>query len=148
MRCAILFIFGAVAILPASAQDRKIAQDKSMLFGTWKVAAEERDGRRLRAKEIGVRMVLISPTTLVFQDGEGQTDMAARYDLDSSTKPWQIALTFTKGEHKGKKTKGIVQFEFEAATLRVCYGKPGEDAPEDFTSKQNQSYFTLQPAGK
>jgi len=146
MRRTMLVVVGIISVvmLRATASEPANDQDKSKLIGTWNVTAEEKDGRQQTAEAINGKSVKITANTITCQGKDGKSDMAARYELDTSTKPWRIDLNCTEGEHKGKTVKGIVQLDGD--TLRICHAKPDENAPTEFTTKENQCCFTLKRA--
>jgi len=129
------------------AEDREAkADDKNAakLIGTWNVTAEEKDGKKQAAASVKDRQVKITRDMITCYDKDKKVEMAGKYELDTSTKPWQITVTCTEGDNKDKKVKGIVKLNDDS--LQVCYTKPGEDAPKEFKTKDGQCCVTLERA--
>jgi uncharacterized protein (TIGR03067 family) len=116
-------------------------QDTAKLQGTWTVVSAEKDGKQETADSVKDKQVRITSNTMTCVDKSGKTEMAAQYRVNTSTKPWQIEMTVTEGEHKGKKMKGIV--ELSGDTLRICHAEPDKEAPREFKAKEDQCSLTL-----
>jgi len=146
MRRKMLVVVGIISVvmLRATAAEPANDQDKSKLIGTWNVTTEEKDGRQQSADAINGKTVRITKDTITCYSKDGKAEMTARYELDTSAKPWRVEVNFTEGENKGKTAKGILQLNGD--TLRCCHAKPGEPAPTEFTTKENQSSMTLKRA--
>src|SRR5207302_7334040 len=86
------------------AEDKK---DAAKVVGTWSVTAEEKDGKQQTADGIKDKQVKITRDTITCMDKDRKTDMACKYEIDSTRTPWMITMTCTEGEHKGKTLKGI-----------------------------------------
>jgi uncharacterized protein (TIGR03067 family) len=106
----------------------------------------EKDGREETAASLKGKQVRITRDTITWYDQDRKTEMAARYEVNTSRTPWQVEMTCTEGEHKGKKVKGIMQLEGD--TLRICYAKPDKDAPTTFKTATDQCCFTLKRAAR
>ena len=123
--------------LPATAAD-----DKEKLVGTWMVTSMEKDGKQQTAEVNKDKTVKITADTITCTGKDGKCDMASRYTLDTSAKPWQATFNCTEGEYKGKTMKGIVKLEGD--TLQICFSNPDEAAPTDFkASDAKQCSITL-----
>jgi uncharacterized protein (TIGR03067 family) len=117
------------------------AEDKEKLVGTWTVTASEKDGKRATATDVKGKTVKITADNITCYDGT-KTDMACRYTVDTSSKPWKVEMTCTEGEHKDKKLQGIASLDGD--TLRICFSKPDKDAPTEFKTADGQCSFTLE----
>ena len=51
------------------------------------------------------KQVKITRDTITCMDKDRKTDMACKYEIDSTRTPWMITMTCTEGEHKGKTLK-------------------------------------------
>ena len=126
----------------AWAEDAK--KDAAKMIGTWNVVAEEKDGKEQAAEGIKGRQVRITRDTISCFDKERKSEMVAKYELDTTKKPWRVEFTGTEGEHKGKKFLGIAELQDD--TLRICFAKPDKDAPSGFKSMEDQCCCTLKRA--
>ena len=63
----------------------------------------------------------------------GQPFFKAQLTLDPSKTPKTIDYEMTSGFTKGKRQLGI--YELEGDTLKSCFGSPGAERPNDFTTK-------------
>jgi uncharacterized protein (TIGR03067 family) len=139
-----LLVAGVLALVAsAKAEDTK---DASKLVGTWTVASAEKDGKAEASTDVKGKQVTITRDTITCTDKDGKTDMVCEYTADTSRTPWQLDLTCTKGENKGKKIKAIASLDGD--TLKVCHGKPGDDAPTGFKTAENQCCMVLKRAEK
>ena len=129
--------------LQVPAEDKKNA---AKLVGTWTVMAAEKDGKQETAEGVKDKQVKITRDTITCMDKDRKTDMACKYEIDTSRTPWVVTMTCTEGEHKGKTLKGIAELQDD--TLKVCYSHPDKDAPADFKTKEGQCCFTLKRAGQ
>lgn len=119
------------------------AEDKEKLVGTWKVTASEKDGKRATATDLKEKTVKITADTITCNDG-AKTEMACRYTVDTSSKPWKVEMTCTEGEFKDKKLQGIATLDGD--TLKICFSKPDKDAPTEFKTSDGQCCHTLERA--
>ena len=130
--------FALVLAIQALAEEK----DASKLIGTWTVTSEESGGTKVSADKLKGRQVKITRDTITCTSADGKTEMACRYEVDTSKTPWQLTMNCTEGEHKGKKVQGIA--ELEGDTLKLCYSKPDTDAPTRFDgSKEGQCCVML-----
>jgi uncharacterized protein (TIGR03067 family) len=111
------------------------------------VTACSKDGKTQAKADFKDKTVKITKDTLTCYDSAKKAEMECTYDVDTSGKTWTITMKSTKGEHKGKTLKGIANLDGD--TLKVCFAKPGEDAPTTFaTTKDGQCSLTLTRAEK
>ena len=136
---AVLVVFSLfAAVLSQSAagdaKEEAVAKDLLAFKGTWRMNSKEVDGKKFSEEEI--------KDVIATTDGSGRCWVRRGDKLigegtakfDPTTQPKSIDVTFTAGEHKGKTTQGI--YEFEGDTFRVCITRPDRDGrPTEFSAK-------------
>jgi uncharacterized protein (TIGR03067 family) len=127
-------------------KDSKDSKDATRMVGTWTVMAEEKDGKKQTADEVRDKHVKITRDTITCTDKADKTDMACRYEVDTSKTPWQITANCTEGEYKGKTLKGIVLLDGD--NLYLAFAKPDKEAPTDFKTKADQFSVALKRSDK
>jgi uncharacterized protein (TIGR03067 family) len=135
-------MLAAAALLVLVAPAWADSKDASKLIGTWRVASAEKDGKVQTAADVKGRQVKITRDTITCYDKDGKVEEAGRFTLNTSKTPWQVELTCTDGEHKGKTVKGIMSLDGD--TLKFCHAKPDQDAPTTFKTKDGQCSVTLE----
>lgn len=124
-------IIALLLLLPVSfAHDDK--KDLSSLEGEWTMVSGSASGQSMPES-------MVKTAKRVAKDGEtaitinGQIFFKAKYTIDSSKSPKTIDYDMTEGVTKGKKQLGI--YKIDGETVTFCFGAPGKDRPDDFTSK-------------
>jgi uncharacterized protein (TIGR03067 family) len=146
MKKAIALVGGILFVLAFQVQADDKA-DAQKLIGKWTVQSQSKNGREETAQNIKGKQVVITRDMITCTDANQQHELAASYQLDTSSKPWTITLTATEGDHKGKTMKGIARLE-NGDTLEVCFAEPDQPAPTDFKAGQNHTCFTLKKSGQ
>jgi uncharacterized protein (TIGR03067 family) len=122
-------VLGLVAA-PAPAEEKK-PEAKPMKF---KYISIVQDGEAVPEKEVAAM------TLTVGTDGKGVVMKGKKVFAEGTSKmdmtktPWEIDVTMTKGEHKGKVIKGIMKAEEKKMT--ICFAAPGKDRPTEFKSEK------------
>jgi uncharacterized protein (TIGR03067 family) len=146
MRRTIMLVAAALFAVGMAAQvwaaESREEKDTAKLIGTWNVTAEERDGKKTAADGLKDRQVKITRDTITCTDKDGKTEMAAKYEIDTSKTPWQATLSCTEGEHKDKKVIAIVKLDGDK--LMICHAKPEKEAPTEFKGGEGQCCLTLE----
>jgi uncharacterized protein (TIGR03067 family) len=137
-------MLATAALLALSAPVWAADKDTSKLIGTWRVAAAEKDGKAQTATDVKGRQVKITRDTITCYDRDNRVEMACTYSVDTAKTPWQVELTCTQGEHKGKKLRGILSLDGD--TLKVCHAKPDKAPPTSFKGSEGQCCLTLERA--
>lgn len=118
-------------LIAAEPAPEAIKKDMALLEGEWTMVSAERAGQPLPDD-------LLKTAKRVAKDGEttvtigGSVFVKAKYTVDPSKKPKTIDYTLTEGTNKGKTQLGI--YEFDADTVKFCFGGIGYTRPTDFTA--------------
>src|SRR5688572_8502647 len=126
-RCILLLaVFGFTAAGPTAADDKGTP---TKLEGIYTIVSGERDGKAIPEEEIKGSVVTFKGDRVIGTGKDQKEFFAATYRLDTSAKPWKIAMTST-APTKGEKTSGVI--ETEGDMLRICYALPGGQTPTEF----------------
>jgi uncharacterized protein (TIGR03067 family) len=127
-------LFAGVGSLAARGGARERAVEKELLAfkGTWRLIFREADGKK-SSKEWIKGVIMTSDGSGKFSARRGGKVIAeATVQLDPTTKPRTIDVTFTAGKRKGK-ALGI--YEIAGDTFRVCIARPGNERPAAFSAQ-------------
>jgi uncharacterized protein (TIGR03067 family) len=112
--------------------------DKDKIQGTWVLEGFEVAGKKMTGDDlknsIGEKKIVFSGDK-THTKGEQDKDEAT-FTLDSNANPHSIDITDTKGEKKGKTTKGIYAFD-GADKLKIAMSMDDKgDRPNSFTTNK------------
>lgn len=111
-------------------------QDLDLLQGSWTVIALEVDGQEMPAAMLANARILIEGGRF------NSTGMGAVYrgtlELDASTSPRRIDMTFDAGPEKGNTNPGI--YELDADTWKICIATRGAVRPSSFASSPGSGF--------
>ena len=130
---AFVIVLAAMAMSTARAEDSEaIKKDRAHLQGEWSMVSGSADGSAMpeAMRTTATRVCKDDETTVTIG---GQLFMKAKFTIEPSRKPKTIDYQMIDGPTKGKKQLGI--YEIEGDTVRFCFGSPGSERPQDFTSK-------------
>jgi len=130
---AFLIVLAAMAMSSAWAEDSEaVKKDRTQLQGEWSMVSGSADGTAMpdAMRESAKRVCKEDETTVTVG---GLLFMKAKFTIDPSRKPKTIDYQMIDGHTKGKKQLGI--YEIEGDTVKFCFGSPGSERPQDFSSK-------------
>jgi len=144
--CASLLAFtgllSAARELPSALPEDKNATGKpppAPLAGGYTVVSGEKDGQVIPPERIRGSVVRFTENRITGTDKDKKEFFAATYTLDTSKKPWVIAMKSTSP--KEAEAGGLVKVDGD--TLTIIYSLPGGAAPTDFKTKEKQHLFVL-----
>jgi len=109
----------------------KTKSDLDQLQGTWRVAALETDGVKMKRAVFADAAIVVKGQTFVSKG------MGAPYEgtltLNESTKPKSFDLVFTVGTPKGKRNLGI--YKLDKNRWVICLATRGSERPARFATK-------------
>lgn len=107
------------------------------LEGSYTMVSGEKDGKSLPEKTIKTAKLVIKGDQHDFRIGD--ETFKGTLKVDPSKKPKTIDATDTEGPFKGKTLHGI--YELDGDTFKVCFAKPGEDRPKEFSTKSGTGHI-------
>lgn len=120
------------------AKDEAIKKNWKLYDGTWPVVSLNVDGNEV-PEEDARKIVVVNKT-----DGswsiqvDGKEVAKGSSEIDPTKKPKTIDIKTTEGSSVGKTALGI--YEINKDTRKVCYGKPDEARPTEFSSKPGSGH--------
>jgi len=107
------------------------------LEGTWTMVSGEKDGKNVAEQTIKTAKLVIKGDQHDFRIGD--ETFKGTLKVDPSKKPKTIDATDTEGPFKGKTLLGI--YELDGDNFKVCFAKPGEDRPKEFSTKSGTGHI-------
>lgn len=110
---------------------KAIEQELKKFDATWRFVSIEVEGTKVPEKAFeNDTLTLKGKTFKSFVAGHTTNGV---FKFDPTVKPKTIDLTFTDGPGKGQTQSGI--YELEGDTQKICFAKPGQPRPTEFTTK-------------
>lgn len=72
---------------------------------------------------------------------EEQIKLQGTSEIEPTKEPKTVDLTVTEGENKGETMLGIYEFSDENNTRKVCFAKPGDERPDEFSSPAGSGWM-------
>lgn len=128
----LLILTFAIAMAPLAVAAERGADARKNLAGTWKG----------RVDEGATGHTLVITATKITGTKDGKQDLGAgKFKLDTSTTPWHLDATRTKGSQRGQTYLGICSLEED--TLKWCVSMPGARRPTQFATRDAQFLLIL-----
>jgi uncharacterized protein (TIGR03067 family) len=125
-----LFAVALLAIVTTASADD--AKDPKTLQGKWLIVAATHGGMEAPKEALGKAAVTFEGDVMTMTEDEKKK--TAKVKIDTTKTPAHIDIVPQEGGEKGKTIKGI--YEVKGDTLRLCFGRPDEDRPTAFASKE------------
>jgi uncharacterized protein (TIGR03067 family) len=126
-----------LAFLLASANDPP-RSDLEKLQGTWLLVAMEREGENVPAEDFKDWKSVYEENRLTLLDGD-RVRRRGIVTLEPSRKIKAINTWDQDGPYADQTVPGI--YELEADTLKLCFARPGEERPKEFTTKSGTGFL-------
>lgn len=107
------------------------------LDGTYTMVSGEKDGKNVPEQTIKTAKLVIKGDQHDVKIGD--VIFKGTHKIDPSKKPKTIDATDTEGPFKGKTVYGI--YELDGGIFKVCFAKPGEDRPKEFSTKSGTGHI-------
>ena len=128
-------LLGCTSLLAAeNAKDDAIEKERMKFFGEWQVVALEIEGNQVQ-KEDNKNFKAVNGADGTWNITiEGEIKLQGTSEIDLTKEPKTVDLSVTEGEGKGEMMLGIYEFSDENNTRKVCFAKPGDKRPGEFSS--------------
>lgn len=137
----VMFVLAVAATLghAADGEGRRDAARKDLerLQGTWNVVSTERDGMALDPEEFRGWNALYDGDSLTLRVGD-QVRRRGIVTLDPARTPKAINTWDLDGPYQDQTVPGI--YELEGDRLKLCFARPGEARPTEFTTKAGTGF--------
>jgi len=129
------------AITDDAGKDEAIKKERSKYEGTWRVDSLEVDGNKASDDDARKITVInrIDGTWVICIDGS--ETYRGTSEIDPTKKPKTIDFTPTEGDAAGMKHLGI--YEIEENTRRLCFAKPGQERPTEFSAPAGSGHLLV-----
>jgi uncharacterized protein (TIGR03067 family) len=112
--------------------------DLDKLQGTWVLAKMEVDGEAISPENFKNWQSDYKGNKLTLHAGE-TVRRRGIVTLEPSRNPKAINTWDQDGPFEDQTVPGI--YEIDGDTLKVCFARPGEDRPKEFTTKDNKAFL-------
>ncbi len=112
--------------------------DLEKLQGTWYLTAKESDGEQALAEDIQGETVVYEQNHVTLRSGD-RVRKRGIITLDATRKPKAMNTWDRDGPYEDQTIAGI--YELEGDTLKVCFARPGEERPREFTTKSGTAFL-------
>jgi uncharacterized protein (TIGR03067 family) len=136
MMTAFQVLIPLLLLLPAG--DDPAAVDLAKLQGTWALVSMEREGQEEPADEIKDWKAIYRQNRITLMAGE-RVRRQGIVTLDPSRKPKAMNTWDQDGPFEDQTVPGI--YELDGETLKICFARPGEDRPKNFTTKEGTGFL-------
>ena len=112
----------------AASQAADAAKEELKKFqGTWKIEAQDEDGKTLSAAGLKGRTISFGSSLFLVRK-KGSMEQLGKIKIDPAKKT--INANVEKGTHEGDLLPGI--YEFDGESLKICLSTDGDSRPRDF----------------
>jgi len=114
--------------------------DLEKLQGTWTLVSMEVEGQAAPPKAIEGQSAVYEGDAVTLMDGE-TVRRRGIVTLDPTRRPAAINTWDQDGPREDRTTPGI--YELKGRTLRLCFARPDEKRPDEFTTERGTGYILL-----
>ncbi len=112
--------------------------DLDKLQGTWVMVAMETEGHDLEAEDFKDNLAVYEQNHLTLKTGD-RVRRRGIVTLDPGRKPKAINTWDQDGPYDDQTVPGI--YELDGDTLKVCFARPGQERPKEFTTKSGTAFL-------
>jgi uncharacterized protein (TIGR03067 family) len=128
----------ALAIASSMKGDDAVKADLDKLQGTWFLVTMEREGEEVEREAFKDWMAVYEGNRLTLRAGE-MVRRRGIVTLQPARHPKAINTWDQDGPYEDQTIPGI--YELQGDTLRLCFARPGEDRPKEFTTKRGTGFL-------
>jgi len=114
--------------------------DLEKLQGTWVLVSMQVEGQAAPPEVIEGQSVVYEGDAVTLKDGETVRRRGV-VTLDPTRQPAAINTWDKDGPREDRTTPGI--YELKGQTLRLCFARPDERRPDEFTTERGTGYILL-----
>jgi uncharacterized protein (TIGR03067 family) len=114
-----------------AAKSRAIQAELKKFEGTWRTHQVEAEGKVIPIEGLQSDRLILKGDRFTTKTPRGS--LSGVFQVDPTTTPKTIDVTFTDGPAKGKTHEGI--YELESDTYKVCMAHPGKPRPTEFVTR-------------
>jgi uncharacterized protein (TIGR03067 family) len=129
-----LFLSVVSLLAAEDAKDDAIKKERMKFFGEWQVVALEIDGNQVKGEDVKKFKVVNGADGTWNISIEGEIKLQGTSEMDPTKEPKTVDLTVTEGDTKGETMLGVYEFSDGNDTRKVCFAKPGDERPGEFTA--------------
>ena len=112
--------------------------DLDKLQGTWQMVSMETEGHDVEAEDFKNFTAVYEQNHVTLRDGD-RVRRRGIVTLDPSRKPKAINTWDQDGPYDDQTVPGI--YELDGDTLKVCFARPGQERPKEFTTKSGTAFL-------
>lgn len=112
--------------------------DLDKLQGTWVMVSMETEGHEVEAEDVKDNRAVYEQNHLTLKTGD-RVRRRGIVTLDPGRKPKAINTWDQDGPYDDQTVPGI--YELEGDTLKLCFARPGQERPKEFTTKSGTAFL-------
>ena len=112
--------------------------DLDKLQGNWVMVSMETEGHEVEAEDIKDNRAVYEQNHLTLKTGD-RVRRRGIVTLDPGRKPKAINTWDQDGPYDDQTVPGI--YELEGDTLKLCFARPGQERPKEFTTKSGTAFL-------
>jgi uncharacterized protein (TIGR03067 family) len=112
--------------------------DLDRLQGTWALVSMETEGHDVAPDDFKNWTAAYEQNRVVLRDGD-RVRRRGIVTLNSGRKPKAINTWDQDGPYEDQTVPGI--YELEGDTLKLCFARPGQERPKEFTTKSGTAFL-------
>ena len=121
--------------------DDFIKAELAKLQGEWELESLLADGKKGSATDLKIRRKIEGDNFVLTKRGDENNTLKGKYRLDPTKGLKHIDVI--RLDEKGKEELSLGIYELHGDTQRACMSRPGDERPDDFSSKEGSGRTLL-----